>query len=101
LIKEPGILLIQALKSEDLNIREGAAVALKEIKSEKAVTPLIQVLMSKDMGVSRAAALALGEMKSEKAVEPLINAYKNKKDENSRLRVEAIEALGKIYSKVK
>jgi len=98
LIVEP---LIQELANENQQVREQAAFALGELDDPRAVEPLITLLTDEHYRTRRAAARSLGELGDIKAVEPLINAYKNKKDENSRLRVEAIEALGKIYSKVK
>ena len=72
-----------------------------ENKPGEVIELLLQALKSEESHIRVAAAHGLGNIKSEKAVEPLINAFKTKKDENSNLRAEAIEALGKIYSKVK
>ncbi|UCH96806.1 MAG: HEAT repeat domain-containing protein [Candidatus Aminicenantes bacterium] len=64
-----------------------------------AALPCVLFTCSHSPYIREASAYALGEIKSVKAVEPLINAFRTIKYENSRLRAEAIEALGKIYSK--
>jgi HEAT repeat protein len=60
-VKDPRALeaLINALKHEDLHVREKAAEALGEIKDPKAIEPLISVLKDKGETVPEIAAKAL------------------------------------------
>ena len=87
--------LIQTLKDEDSQVRDGAAQALGEIGDKRAVEPLINVLKAdKNFYVRGGAANALGKLKDTGAVEPLINALKA--DKNSYVRGGAANALGKL-----
>jgi phosphoribosyl-ATP pyrophosphohydrolase len=93
-IGEPSVeAFVQALTDESELVRWEAAMALGELKDEKAVEPLIQALKDKHEWVRWKAAEALGELKDERAVEPLFQALN---DESRWVREEAVEALGKI-----
>jgi len=85
--------LIAALKSENWLIRGKAALALGEIKDQRAVLPLIAALKDEDGSVRSAAAEALGEIKDRRAVEPLIVTLE---DKNWAVGMSAATALGKI-----
>jgi len=111
-------LLITALKNENWDVREAAAVALGKIgwqpgditerasylialgKLDEAgklgapgVEPLIVALRDEDWRTRCRAAEALGEIGDAMAVEPLIGALK---DRNRRVQEDATQALGKI-----
>jgi len=78
-------------------VRWGAADALGDIRSEKAIEPLITALATdKESGVRWGAASALGRIGSEKAIEPLIKALAT--DKESGVRWGAASALGRIGS---
>jgi HEAT repeat protein/energy-coupling factor transporter ATP-binding protein EcfA2 len=90
-------LLIEDLKSKGSYVRWGAASALGDIKSERAIEPLIKALATdEDSGVRWGAASALGDIKSEKAIEPLIKALTT--DKEIVVRWGAASALGDIKS---
>jgi len=95
-IGEPSVeAFVQALKDESELIRREAAVALGEIKDEKAIEPLITALTTdEESEVRGSAAFALGSIGSEKAIEPLITALTT--DEESGVRGSAADALGSI-----
>ena len=75
----------------------GAAFALGEIGSEKAVEHLILLLRDKDKNVRGQAAFALGEIGSEKAVEHLVPLLK---DEDWGVRSTVADSLGTISKKL-
>jgi HEAT repeat protein len=87
--------LISALKDENWQIRDGAAVVLGKIKNVRAVEPLIVTLKDKVSEVQKSVVSALGEIKDTRAVEPLIDILKN--DATFYwVREKAAEVLGKI-----
>ena len=81
--------LINALKHENLSVREGAAWALGQLGDTRAVEPLILALRSRH--TRRSAAEALGKMGEAAAIEPLILALRSR-----HTRRGAAEALGKM-----
>ena len=86
--------LIKALKDSEWNVRKYAAIALGKMKDKKAIPILLEALEDEDADVRWKSMLAL-EKFGESTVDPLINALKS---ENWRLRVRAVEILGKIGS---
>ena len=78
-IGEPSVeAFVQALKDESELIRREAAVALGEIKDEKAIEPLITALTTdEESEVRGSAADALGSIGDNRAVEPLKKALKD------------------------
>lgn len=87
--------LINMLKEKEEVIREAAAIALGEIKAEKAAEPLFKALKDKRSRPSRAAKEALIKIASDKVVELLINGIN---DGDSRVQRVSIDALGEIKS---
>ncbi len=85
--------LIAALKSPDLDVCKGAAVALGKMKEKSALEALIPLLKNEDTEVRALAAEALGKIGSTLAVEPLIEMLK---DQSNGVRKKAIVALGRI-----
>jgi len=69
--------LLTALKDENDNMRQGAAMALGEIKDSRALEPLTETLRDKSSFVGSEAALALGKLASPKAVDPLIQSVED------------------------
>lgn len=67
-----------------------AAVALGNLKDQKAIQPLIQALQDENATVRSLAAHSLGELNDISAEEPLTQALK---DEDASVRYEASEAL--------
>jgi HEAT repeat protein len=86
--------LIDALKDSEWNVRKYAAVALGKMKDKRAIPILLDSLEDEDANVRWKSMLALEKL-GESAVDPLINVLKSK---NWRLRVRAVEILGKIGS---
>ena len=87
--------LVGILQESNRELRELAAYALGEIRSQAAVPALIEVLKDPDKEVRDAAAYALGEIRSQVAIPALIEALKDPdKDFSWALPV----ALGKIKS---
>ena len=84
--------LINVLKNEDYNIREGAAKALGEKKDPRAIEALISAFTDEYSEVGDEASYSLGRI-GDPAIEPLIIAIK---DEESRIRGLAAQALGEI-----
>jgi len=102
-IKDPRAVepLITALKDEDSSVRQGAAGALGEIKDPEALEPLIEALKDEDSGVRWYAAFALIRIdpgwREDSAVERVLSEVSSVlKDENSRVRRDAVLALSKI-----
>jgi HEAT repeat protein len=83
--------LIVCLQSRDKDTRWGAAMALGEIKDNRAVDPLVGLLADRDSDLREAAGVALGKIQDRRAVEHLINALE---DKNWRVRCVVIDALG-------
>lgn len=88
--------VINALHSEDEEIREEAARALGELGDRRAVNPLIRVLSDDNRYVRREAAKSLGKIGDEKAIPALITALK---DEDRYGREGAAEGLGEMGEK--
>ncbi|MFH1374467.1 MAG: HEAT repeat domain-containing protein [bacterium] len=84
--------LVEALESDDPDVRKFVVDVLGLIKDESAVKPLCKSLSDENDNVVCSAAEALGEIGSSKAISELVAAYQ--RCEDSRLQV--IEALGKI-----
>ena len=96
--------LIEALRHGQGAVRALAAMALGDIRDERAVEPLVNVLQTDDEYAARtAAATALGQLKSPKAIWALVNTLKLR-DETTperqtlldQLRVAATLAMRKI-----
>jgi HEAT repeat protein len=87
--------LTEALRNQNVRVRQMAAVALREIADKKAVEPLIQALNDRDSGVRGTATEALINI-GKPSVKPLIQALK---DENKDVRLDAVIALGGIGDK--
>ena len=85
---------IEALRSEDPNVRWEAARALGVSRDPRAVEPLIAALGDRDPDVRRKAALSLGKIRDPKAVDPLLAC--SVKDENQVVRWAAAWGLGKF-----
>jgi len=83
--------LCEALRSDTVAIRRGAARALGAIGDARAVGPLLAVMKDRDRSVARAATTALGKMRGEQVFTSLIEALK---DEDSLVAWAAAEALG-------
>ena len=90
--------LTEALKDEDMYVRQMAAVALRDladksaIRDKREVGPLIQALKDKDGGVRGTATEALTYM-GKMAVGPLIQALR---DEDKNVRLLTAIALAEI-----
>ncbi len=84
--------LIAALAHRDDDVRWKAAIALGEIRDERAVEPLIRLLSDPDRFVKGRAAIALSTI-GEPAVNPLIRALQ---EGDGNLRWGAAIALGRI-----
>ena len=82
--------LLKALKSDDVDLRVGAAITLGKIGKEE---PLLEALKDPEWEVRWAAATSLGNLKSREAVEQLISLLK---DDSWEVRRAAAIALGKI-----
>ena len=85
--------LIQALQDPDAKVRQRAAYALGDIRTETAVRGLIQALQDADADVRRSVAYALGKIGTETAVPALIQALQHS---DAVVRRSAAYALGKI-----
>lgn len=91
-------LLIEAMKSENSLIREGAVDALsialmRGLEDPKLIEQIIGALSDSDPKVRRKTALALGKIKDAKAVEPLITLLG---DSEPQVRWMAVSSLGEI-----
>ncbi len=89
-------LLIEALKSQEHNIRFGAVRALGILEDKRAIVPLIELLKDEDRYVRATAANALKRFKDIRAVKPLIECLNDEASEVSR---SAAITLGWIDSK--
>ena len=85
--------LMQALDSEDEELRREAALLLKEMGDAQTLDALLQAMRNRDWFVRRSATLALGEVGDPRALEALIEALK---DEDEDVRRAAAWALGKM-----
>ena len=96
--------LIEALRHDHGAVRALAAMALGDIRDERAVEPLVNVLQADDEYAARtAAATALGQLKSPKAIWALVNALRLRDEPTperqtllEQLRVAATLAMRKI-----
>ena len=66
--------LLQALKHENARVREGAALALGELRDIRCLQPLLDAFPDEDHTVRAAVAFALGELKDTRVVTPLARA---------------------------
>jgi HEAT repeat protein len=80
------------LESKDAQVREGAATALGETGSPRAVPPLVKALSDEEERVQTAVVRALGELGRPEAIAPLADLLR---DESS-LATEATMALAKL-----
>ena len=87
--------LIEALDSNDKEIKKGVCTVLGYIKNPKAIDPLIKLLYDGNKMVRRDASTALSLM-GEEAVDPLLEVIH---DDDWRVRGAAVWALGGIGSK--
>ena len=85
--------LMQALKDDDLGVREACVRALGEIDDPEAVPALLASLRDKAVSVRSASAWALGEIEDPRAVEPLMRALW---DDDAEVRSQAAWALGEL-----
>ncbi|MDE3084231.1 MAG: HEAT repeat domain-containing protein [Verrucomicrobiota bacterium] len=83
--------LLDSLKDEDADMRQGAAQALGQLNDKRAVKPLITCLQDESIEVKQNAARALGLLGDKRAVEPLIKVFN---DEIGEVKKSAAEALG-------
>lgn len=84
--------LVDQLTCDDHDVRKFIVDILGLIKDERAADAICQRLWDENANVACSAAEALGELGSASAVPHLIAAYQKTPD----LRVQAVEALGKI-----
>jgi len=93
------LVLIKALKDNDVFIRRGEAWALKEnMRASNAVRALSEALEDDDMTVRENAAYAIemiGMGESEAVIPALVKVLKERKQISDRLCLHAIQALGK------
>jgi HEAT repeat protein len=85
--------LISALRKENAQDRQRAAISLGNMKNIQAVEPLIQSLKDDDDFVRNFAARALGNIGDSKALSPLIQALS---DKHILVRCSAAQALGSL-----
>ena len=85
--------LIEALKDEDMRIREIAAKSLGKVKHTEAVPSLIEALHDAKEEVRLEAAKALGKIKDASAVTGLIETLG---DSDQEVRLQAVRSLGEI-----
>lgn len=85
--------LIQALKDQDLVVRDNATFALAEIGAKEGVPFIIEMLGDHSLTVRKSAAKALGMLKAREAVPHLIKALQ---DPAFWVRKSAIRSLGQI-----
>lgn len=85
--------LLDALKSPNARIREGAAMVFQKTEDPRAVEPLISLLSDGDSYVRSAAATALGNQRDRKSIEQLVPLLK---DANELVRACAAAALGQM-----
>jgi len=83
--------LVQALKDKNPRVREGAALALGELREPRTTEPLVETLADADPTVHDTAVLALGQVGDSRAVEALINALGRA---NDHTREQIFRALG-------
>lgn len=83
--------LCEALRSDTVAIRRGAARALGAIGNARAVGPLLAAMKDPDHSVAETATAAVGKMRGEQIFASLIEALK---DENYLVVWAAAEALG-------
>lgn len=86
--------LINAMKDEDLNIREFSNRLLLYGLGEEAVDPLISFLKEEDSFILLKVVTALGNIKNPRAIEPLIGVLKNKDSEVRESAVDALKRFG-------
>lgn len=87
--------LVQLLKHQNPDVRQGAVRALGKIADPRAVEPLIQTLKDSDSDVRWSVTLSLGEIQDVRAKEPLLQIIKDE-SEDSAIREGAKEALEKL-----
>ncbi len=85
--------VVNALHSNDDEIREEAVRALGELNDPRAVDPLIDILDDENRYIRREAAKSLGRIGDHRAIPALINALK---DEDRYGREGAAEGLGEM-----
>ena len=90
------LLLIEAARSKDLEIKRNASFALREIGDRRSLLPLCKIMEEEeDPNVKMNIALALGIIGEEKSMDTLKKAMK---DENPLVRCSAATAIGGITS---
>jgi len=67
------VLLLDALKSPSVMVRQNTAKALCHINSPRAVMPLIELLQDPDWSVRRNVMEALGQIRDDRAIESLVS----------------------------
>jgi len=75
-------------------VRQGAALALGQVRDRRVVRPLVAALRDQDGSVGASAATALGQLGDAQAVEPLVSALLTSKEPAARQS--AAEALGNL-----
>ncbi|WP_236685616.1 HEAT repeat domain-containing protein [Geobacter pickeringii] len=89
--------LIDGLCDKEENLRKNAAIALAEIRDDRAIAPLVTVLnKSDDTSLREAAAWALGKFGNQRVIAPLVATLKS--DKSIDVRRQAAYALGKCNS---
>jgi HEAT repeat protein/class 3 adenylate cyclase len=86
--------LINLLKDEDWWVREKAVIALGKLKDKRAISPLVEMI--DDEEVKAAIPDALAEIGGDDVIEHLKGFLL---DEDKRIQIEAIKALGKLKAK--
>ena len=89
------VILIHALKHQDVEVRSSIAKVLRNFPSEQAMAALIQALNDQASEVRCSTALALGNFPSEQAMAALIQALN---DQASEVRGLSARALGNFSS---
>ncbi len=87
--------LMDALDSENPNIKIAAIAGLGNVRAKEAVPPLIELLKDADPKIRASAATALGKIRAKEAAAALIELTK---DEKWTVRMEAVIALNHIKS---
>ncbi|MEQ8167923.1 MAG: HEAT repeat domain-containing protein [Candidatus Eremiobacterota bacterium] len=90
------LLLIEAARSKDLEIKRNASFALREIGDRRSLIPLCRIMEEEeDPNIKMNIALALGLIGDEKSMDTL---KKSMKDENPLVRCSIATAIGGIAS---
>lgn len=92
-------LLLDALESSSLPIRQNAARVLGQMKSHRAVLPLIELLHDPEWKVRQCAAEALGEIEDKRAVEALVQCLRDNVEKVQQQAVRSLVEFGKLSTR--